>query len=59
MSGNDIISGYLDVKISARSRRGFTPWKVSSIYFFFVRKEKTIRILTGMAEAMVRDQTIG
>lgn len=27
MSGNDIISGYLDVKISARSRRGFTPWK--------------------------------
>lgn len=23
----DILSGYLDVKISARTRRGFTPWK--------------------------------
>ncbi|CAH0551732.1 unnamed protein product [Brassicogethes aeneus] len=27
MSGNDVISGYLDVKISSRSRRGLTPWK--------------------------------
>lgn len=28
MSGNDVVSGYLDVKISSRSRRGLTPWKV-------------------------------
>ncbi|GJQ78495.1 hypothetical protein Trydic_g11611 [Trypoxylus dichotomus] len=27
MIANETISGYLDVKISARSRRGFTPWK--------------------------------
>ncbi|XP_019868524.2 uncharacterized protein LOC109597311 [Aethina tumida] len=27
MSGNDVVSGYLDVKISSRSRRGLTPWK--------------------------------
>ncbi|KAK4884327.1 hypothetical protein RN001_000598 [Aquatica leii] len=27
MSGNEVVSGYLDVKVSARSRRGFTPWK--------------------------------
>ncbi|KAG5877671.1 hypothetical protein JTB14_013916 [Gonioctena quinquepunctata] len=24
---NEILSGYLDVKISSKSRRGFTPWK--------------------------------
>lgn len=27
MNGNEVFSGYLDVKVSARSRRGFTPWK--------------------------------
>ncbi|XP_022908243.1 uncharacterized protein [Onthophagus taurus] len=27
MCSSDVISGYLDVKISARKRRGFTPWK--------------------------------
>ncbi|KAJ8924220.1 hypothetical protein NQ315_007011 [Exocentrus adspersus] len=27
MSISDVISGYLDVKISSKSRRGFTPWK--------------------------------
>lgn len=25
----DVIAGYLDVKISSKSRRGLTPWKVS------------------------------
>lgn len=29
MSVNDVVSGYLDVKISSKSRRGLTPWKVS------------------------------
>lgn len=33
MSGNDIICGYLDVKISSRSRRGLTPWRVSHLFF--------------------------
>ncbi|KYB26828.1 hypothetical protein TcasGA2_TC033518 [Tribolium castaneum] len=27
MQGNTLICGYLDVKISAKSRRGLTPWK--------------------------------
>jgi hypothetical protein len=27
MQGNNIVCGYLDVKISAKSRRGLTPWK--------------------------------
>ncbi|KAF5280327.1 hypothetical protein FQR65_LT03136 [Abscondita terminalis] len=27
MSLNVVVTGYLDVKVSARSRRGFTPWK--------------------------------
>lgn len=36
MHGNDITSGYLDVKISARTRRGFTPWKVRFYYFIYV-----------------------
>lgn len=31
MSGNDAIAGYLDVKISSKSRRGLTPWKVSTV----------------------------
>lgn len=29
MSNGDVIAGYLDVKISSKSRRGLTPWKVS------------------------------
>jgi hypothetical protein len=31
MQGNSIVCGYLDVKISAKSRRGLTPWKVKKI----------------------------
>jgi hypothetical protein len=31
MQGNNIVCGYLDVKISAKSRRGLTPWKVKKI----------------------------
>ncbi|KAF5272542.1 hypothetical protein FQA39_LY07866 [Lamprigera yunnana] len=27
MNENEVLSGYLDVKVSARSRRGLTPWK--------------------------------
>lgn len=30
MSNSNVISGYLDVKISSKSRRGLTPWKVSN-----------------------------
>lgn len=46
MTGNDTICGYLDVKISARSRRGFTPWKASVFSRFFLSiLRKTIQIL--------------
>lgn len=29
MNEIEVYGGYLDVKVSAKSRRGFTPWKVS------------------------------
>lgn len=58
MNCNDIISGYVDVKISARTRRGFTPWKVNlNVYFLSIlkRNDKSFMYCNkiGMAETVV------
>ncbi|XP_018578635.1 uncharacterized protein LOC108916816 [Anoplophora glabripennis] len=42
MSMNDIISGYLDVKISSKSRRGLTPWKAWQKQWCEIRRLDTI-----------------